>query len=87
MSMYERLFRSVLYPAYESVLRGRKTLRYLQEYERQQWLSPEELRALQTTKLRALLERDGFRVAMSRTSNDSPNLPAIDRNEIGRAHV
>ncbi len=56
MSIYEHLFGSVLYPAYESILRGRKTLRYLEEYEKQQWLSPEELRSLQTRKLRALLE-------------------------------
>jgi N-acetylmuramoyl-L-alanine amidase len=35
-------------------------------------------------KLRALLENAGFRVAMSRTTNASPNTPAIDRNGDGR---
>lgn len=35
-------------------------------------------------KLRALLQADGFRVAMSRSSNESPNTPAIDRNGDGR---
>jgi N-acetylmuramoyl-L-alanine amidase len=35
-------------------------------------------------KLRALLEAAGFRVAMSRTTNGSPNTPAIDRNNDGR---
>lgn len=35
-------------------------------------------------KLRALLEGDGFRVAMSRETSQSPNTPAIDRNEDGR---
>lgn len=99
MSMYERLFRSVLYPAYESVLRGRKTLRYLQEYERQQWLSPEELRALQTSKLRSLLEHCqtqvpywrrrfkelGFAWQDLRQPEDLAALPPIGKDEI-RAH-
>jgi N-acetylmuramoyl-L-alanine amidase len=35
-------------------------------------------------KLRALLERDGFRVAMSRETAESPNTPPIDRNGDGR---
>ena len=35
-------------------------------------------------KLRALLENAGFRVAMSRTTNASPNTPPIDRNDDGR---
>ncbi len=35
-------------------------------------------------KLRTLLQADGFRVAMSRTTNASPNTPAIDRNGDGR---
>ena len=35
-------------------------------------------------KLRALLEKDGFRVAMSRSTPASPNTPAIDRNNDGR---
>src|SRR5262249_52080167 len=45
-----------LFPAYESGLRRRPTLRYLREYERQQWLSPAEISDLQSVKLRALLE-------------------------------
>ena len=56
MSTYERLFSTVLYPAYESGLRRRKTLAYLAQYEAQQWLSPEALRKLQTEQLRSLLE-------------------------------
>ena len=54
-SLYEPLFRHVLFPAYESVLRGRKTLTYLREYERQQWLDPEQIDALQWQKLQRLL--------------------------------
>ena len=54
-SLYEPLFRHVLFPAYESGLRRRKTLAYLREYERQQWLDPEQIDALQWRKLQALL--------------------------------
>lgn len=54
-SAYERLFRRVLYPAYESGLRRRGTLRYLREYERDQWRSPDELDALQWQRLQALV--------------------------------
>jgi phenylacetate-CoA ligase len=53
---YERLFRSVLFPFYESGLRRRKTLHYLDEYERNQWLAPERIAELQWQKLKALLE-------------------------------
>ncbi|WP_114238536.1 phenylacetate--CoA ligase family protein [Dyella sp. C9] len=55
-SLYETAFRRVLYPAYESGLRRRGTLAYLDEYERSQWLSPEQLAELQWTRLKRLLE-------------------------------
>ncbi len=54
-STYESLFRRVLYPAYESGLRRRKTLTYLREYERDQWRSADELQALQWRKLQRLI--------------------------------
>ena len=53
--MYAPLFRKVLYPLYETTLRRRRTLAYLDEYEASQWLPPEELEALQWRKLQALL--------------------------------
>jgi len=56
MSLYEPLFRRVLFPLYESGLRGRKTLRYLDEYERNQdTLDAEQIQALQWRKLQALI--------------------------------
>lgn len=54
--LYENLFRRVLYPAYEGRLRGRHTLRWLSEYERDQWLSPEGIAALQWERLKKLLD-------------------------------
>lgn len=53
--LYEPLFRRVLFPAYESGLRRRKTLSYLREYERSQWRTPEETEALQWQKLKGLV--------------------------------
>lgn len=56
MSLYEPLFRHVLFPAYESVLRRRRTLDYLREYEASQWWSADAIAALQWGKLKRLLE-------------------------------
>ena len=53
---YELAFRHLLFPAYESGLRRRRTLTYLREYERNQWLAPEQLEALQWSKLQQLIE-------------------------------
>lgn len=52
---WEFAWRKVLYPLYESGVRRRGTLRYLAEYERQQWWTEEDLRALQWKKTLALL--------------------------------
>lgn len=54
MSLYERTFRHLLYPAYETS-RGRRTLVHLHEYEANQWLSPDEIAWLQWNKLVALV--------------------------------
>lgn len=44
-----------VYPFYEARLRGRKTFDYAAEYEANQWLSSDELQALQLAKLQTLL--------------------------------
>ncbi len=53
--LYESLFKRVLFPVYESGLRRRKTLSYLSQYERSQWLAPEQVEALQWEKLQRLV--------------------------------
>ncbi|GAB2578997.1 phenylacetate--CoA ligase family protein [Dyella jejuensis] len=55
-ALYEAAFRRVLFPAYETGLRRRRTLAYLDGYRRDQWLDPEQLAALQWTRLQRLLE-------------------------------
>ena len=53
---YENLFRGLLFPVYESGMRRRRTLQYLHEYERNQWLDPEQIRAMQWSKLKVLID-------------------------------
>ncbi|HET6432959.1 phenylacetate--CoA ligase family protein [Dyella sp.] len=53
--LYEQLFRRALFPAYESGLRRRRTLDWLADYERDQWLDPEQIAALQWRRLKDLI--------------------------------
>jgi phenylacetate-CoA ligase len=76
--MYQWIFSNLLFPAYESVLRRRPTLRYLREYERQQWLSPAEIGDLQGVKLRALLEHSARDVPRVRALFDSTGMRPSD---------
>ncbi|MEO8365075.1 MAG: phenylacetate--CoA ligase family protein [Pseudoxanthomonas sp.] len=52
---YGPLFRRVIYPAYETVLRRRGTLAYAAEYEANSWLSTDEIAHLQWRKLERLV--------------------------------
>ena len=99
MSVYEQLFRRVLYPAYESGLRRRRTLDYLAGYERDQWLAPEQIRVLQLERLQRLLRHCeqhvpwyrrrwrelGIAAADIRSLDDYARLPVLGKDEI-RAH-
>lgn len=95
MSLYERAFRRVLYPAYEAA-RGRPTLRYLREYEANQWLPPEQLAELQWDKLNALVahcwnevpfyrrrwQAIGFEPGDLRSMDDYARLPVLTKADI-----
>lgn len=52
--MLPQIARHLIYPLHERLL-GRSTFRFARELERSQWFSPDELRALQESKLRLLL--------------------------------
>lgn len=53
---YEYAYRKMLYPFYEGIVRQRNTHRYLVEYERDQWRSLDELKAIQWSKTASLLK-------------------------------
>jgi phenylacetate-CoA ligase len=98
--MYETLFRHVLFPFYESVLRGRPTLRHLRVLEKQQWLAREEIERIQWRKLRDLLQhtyeqvpyyreewdRIGMHPKDIQTPADFARLPILTKAKI-RAHT
>jgi phenylacetate-CoA ligase len=55
MELYSTVFRKVLYPGWETVLRGRPTLHRLEYLEKTQWRSADELAAQQWADLKRLL--------------------------------
>jgi phenylacetate-CoA ligase len=97
---YETAFRHVLYPIYESGLRRRRTLAYLNEYRHNQWLAPEQIAALQWERLQRLLEHCerevpfyrrrwrelGITSADIRNLDDYAQLPVLTKADI-RAHA
>ena len=54
--LYGLVFQKVLYPGWETGMRRRPTLSHLERLERSEWCSLDELRALQSTELRKLLD-------------------------------
>ena len=76
--MYAPLFRQILFPLYETGIRRRGTLRYLEEYERSQWLPAAELEALQWRKLQALLRHCWDEVPFYRQSWSAAGVRAIE---------
>ncbi len=53
--MFKFMHRRIFLPAFETLIKRRKTLRYLRELERSQWLSVGDLEQLQFEALRLLL--------------------------------
>ncbi|GGA40490.1 phenylacetate--CoA ligase family protein [Dyella nitratireducens] len=95
-SLYEAAFRRVLFPAYETGLRRRRTLAYLDGYRRDQWLAPEQIAALQWERLQQLLEHCyrevpyyrrrwrelGIAPRDIRNLDDYANLPTLSKADI-----
>jgi phenylacetate-CoA ligase len=92
---YGQVFRDMLYPAWESGLRQRPTLRHLRRLERTQWCSLDELTALQEAELGKLLahawrsvphyqasfRRVGAEPGDIRTLHDLSKLPLLTRQD------
>lgn len=97
--LYETLFGRMLYPIYETGLRRRPTLGYLADYQRDQWLEPEQIAALQWKRLKQLIvhchrevpyyreqwREFGIVPDDIRTLDDYARLPVLTKADI-RAH-
>jgi len=95
MDAYGQIFARVLYPAWETGLRRRPTLRLLRYLEETQWRSLEALEALQAGQLGRLLrhahanvpyyrrwfEQAGLKPGDIRTPADLAKLPILGREE------
>ena len=71
------------YPFYETRLRGRRTFEHLAEYEANQWISADELHALQLAKLQALLGHCEAQVPFYRRHWAAAGVSARDLREVG----
>jgi len=76
-SLYGRLYRNCLFPAYE-FMRGRKTLRYLDDLERSQWLPPDEVRERQWRALKRILAHAYAEVPFYRRAFDEAGVSPDD---------
>jgi phenylacetate-CoA ligase len=95
MDVYGHLFRGVLFPLWEGVIRRRPTLGKLRSLQKTEWLSTEKLIELQLGELRGLLEHAhrhvpyyrerlaaaGVKVREIRTMNDMLRLPMLSRED------
>lgn len=93
MDVYGSLYRSVIHPAWESVLRGRPTLARLEQLRRSEWRSKEELDAFQFGELTKLLRHAeahvpyfgklfaeaGVRARDVKTVDDMRKIPVLTR--------
>ena len=78
MDAYGRLYGDLLFPLWERVIRGRPTLDLLRSLEQTQWLSGDELVALQFDSLRALIRHAAANVPFYRDRFRAEGLSAED---------
>jgi phenylacetate-CoA ligase len=100
---YTRLIGRGLLPFYETVLRGRNTFRYYQEFESNQWRTPEEVASLQWGRLicllahayrttdyyRSVFDAAGLRPEDIARPEDFARLPVLDKATVrqNREHM
>jgi phenylacetate-CoA ligase len=88
--MYESFFKHLLFPFYETTVKKRGTVRHLRALERSQWLSADELSALQLRKLNALLDHAWREVPFLKQfwgDHGAPMSPLKDVSELTRYPV
>lgn len=96
MDAYAGLYRSVLFPFYETFWKRRNTVRYLKSLARTQWLPEEKIKAIQWERLQALLthayahvpfyrgifDQRGLTPRDIKTADDFQKLPLISKEDI-----
>ncbi|MFT3859345.1 MAG: hypothetical protein QM742_18185 [Aquabacterium sp.] len=65
--LYEALFKHALFPAYETLIKRRASVRYMRECQRNQWLNPAQLQHLQLQRLNDLLAHCWVQVPFLKT--------------------
>ncbi len=94
--MYTQLFQKILYPIYETGIQKRKTLSYLDELQKTQWLSSTEIQNLQWQRIKALLSHAvtnspfysglyrklGIDISNINNMHDFTSLPVISRSDV-----
>lgn len=94
--MYAKIYNNIIFPFYETILKGRSTIRYLKEIERSQWLPGAELDQAQQDKLKKLLSHAYTNVPYYRkkfdelklnledikTTQDLERLPVLTKDDI-----
>jgi len=65
--MYSKLVKHLIFPTAQ-LLRGGKSLRFIREWERTQWLPAQDLRRLQLEKLKKMLRHAAENVPYYRRS-------------------
>lgn len=94
--MYSRLYKNILNPFYESVIKRRKMLKYRRFLEDSQWWPYEKLQAFQREELTKLLkhayenapywrrqfDRVGLKTSDIKTYEDFCRIPVTDKNNI-----
>lgn len=97
-ALYPPLVRNVIYPAYRG-LRGDRLISYLEELERNQWLSPGEIEEIRWRRVeqylrditihvpyyRELFEREGLRVEDIQSPGDFQKIPFLTKDDVRRA--
>ncbi|MDO8860426.1 hypothetical protein Q6D67_01840 [Haliea sp. E1-2-M8] len=83
MSVYASLFRKVIFPVYDRMLRRRGTAQALREYQANLGMSTEELRTLQLRKLKALLHHAHDQVPYYRQTWEALGIHPQDVHSLG----
>ena len=96
---YERIVRHFIFPLQQKFLGG-GALEFMREWERTQWLEPEQIRRLQLERLKKLLahaarnvpyyresfRRVGFEAGDLKSISDLALLPVLDKSDL-REHT